>query len=97
MKTSIVVDISPPVPYMAKFRFSSYGPNCCQPIKLQDSLKCNISKKKGMMKLIFDMQINIEVFYKLVLSFWVCVAKHAQSTQNNKFAISAISQGKREG
>ena len=40
------------------------------------------------MKLIFDMQINIEVFYKLVLSFWVCVAKHAQSTQNNKFAIS---------
>ena len=29
-----------------KFWFSSYGPKCCQPIKLQDSLKCNISKKK---------------------------------------------------
>ena len=28
------------------------------------------------------------VFYELILSFWVCVTKHAQSTQNNKFAIS---------
>ena len=25
-----------------------------------------------MMKFIFGMQINIEVFYKLILSFWVC-------------------------
>ena len=31
----------------------------------------------------------MEVFYKLILSFWVCVTKNAQSTQNNKlFAIS---------
>ena len=45
MGTNIVVDISPPIPYQAKFWFSSYGPKCCQPIKLQDSLKCNISKK----------------------------------------------------
>ena len=34
------------------------------------------------MKFIFGIQINIEVFYKLLLSFWVCVARHAQSTQN---------------
>ena len=34
------------------------------------------------------MQINIEVFYKLILSFWVCVARHAQSIQNNKSTIS---------
>ena len=27
-------------------------------------------------------------FFKLILSFQVCVAKHAQITQNNKFAIS---------
>ena len=40
------------------------------------------------MKYIFGMQINIEIFYKLILSFWVCVARHAQITQNNKFAIS---------
>ena len=32
------------------------------------------------------MQIKIEVFYKLILSFWVCVARHAQSTRNKKFA-----------
>ena len=31
------------------------------------------------------MYINIEVFYKLILSFWVCIVKHAQITQN-KFA-----------
>ena len=36
------------------------------------------------MKFIFGMQIDMEVFYKLILSF----LKHAQSTQNNKFAIS---------
>ena len=40
-----------------------------------------------MMKFIFGMQINIEVVCKLILSFWVCVARHAQSTQNNMFAI----------
>ena len=31
------------------------------------------------------MQIKIKVFYKLILSFWVCSARHAQSTQNKKF------------
>ena len=41
-----------------------------------------------MMKFIFDMQINLEVFYNLMLSFWVCVNRYAQRTQNNKFAIS---------
>ena len=37
------------------------------------------------MKFIFCMQIIIEAFYKLILSFWVSVTRHAQSTQN-KFA-----------
>ena len=46
METDIVVDISPPIPYLAKFWFSSYEPKCCQPIKLQDCVKCNISGKK---------------------------------------------------
>ena len=27
-------------------------------------------------------------FFKVILSFWVCVARHAQITQNNKFATS---------
>ena len=88
METNIVVDLSPPIPCLAKLWFSSYGPKCCQPIKLQDSLKCNISKKKWMTKFIFSMQINIEVFYKLILSFCVfcvCSIRRAQSTQNKKF------------
>ena len=40
----------------------------------------NISRKMWPMKLIFSLQINTEVFYKLVVSLWVCVARHAQST-----------------
>ena len=60
-------------------------PKYCQPIKLQDSLKYNIARKKWMMQLIFCMQINIEVFRKMILSFWVSGNRHAQSTQN-KFA-----------
>ena len=45
MKTNIVIDILALIPYLAKFWFSSYGPKYCWPIKLQDSLKCNMSKK----------------------------------------------------
>ena len=40
------------------------------------------------MKLNFCLQINTKVFYKAIISLWVCVTRHAQSTQNNKFAIS---------
>ena len=39
-----------------------------------------------MMKFIFGMQINIEVFYKLILLFWLCVTRHPWITQNKKFA-----------
>ena len=42
---------------------------------------CNISRKTGRMKLIFCLQINIKDFFKLILSFQVCVAKNAQITQ----------------
>ena len=40
------------------------------------------------MKLIFCLQINAKVFNMSVVSLWVWVARHAQSTQNSKFAIS---------
>ena len=83
MKTNIVLDISPT--HLTKFWVSSYDPKCCQPIKLLDSLKCNIVRERWMMKFIFCMQINIEIFFKVILSFWVSVTRHAQSTQN-KFA-----------
>ena len=86
MKTIIVDDTSTPITYLAKFWFSSYGPKCCSPIELQDSLKCNISRKTWMMKCIFGIQRNSKIFYKVILSFWVCAARHAQNTQNRKFA-----------
>ena len=33
-------------------------------------------------------QSFLQVFYKLIVLLWLCVARNAQSTQNNKFAIS---------
>ena len=52
---------------LAKIWLASYEIKCCRPIGLQDSLECNTSRKKGMMKFIFSMQINTEVFYKFIL------------------------------
>ena len=60
--------------------------NAVSQSKLQDSLKCNISRKKWMTKSICGMQINTKVFDKLILSFWMYLSIHAQSTQNKKFA-----------
>ena len=50
-------------------------------------LSCFFRKTYGM-KLIFCLQIKAKVFYKLLVSIWVGEARHAQRTQNNKFAIS---------
>ena len=41
------------LPTSGKFWFLSFGPKCSHEIKLQDFLKCNILKKKWMMKYIF--------------------------------------------
>ena len=38
------------------------------------------------MKCIFDKQINIEVFYKLIQFYWVHVTRHAYSAEIKKFA-----------
>ena len=75
MKTNIVINISLPISCLAKFWFLIYGPKCCQPVKLKETTK-----------FIFVMQINIEVFYKLILLFWVCIARLAQSIQIKKFS-----------
>ena len=127
MKTDIVIDISPPIPYLEKFWFSSYGPKCRSSCIIlwnvisqerSESSKWrhrtllqahtfilnlrNMSKvpkirslhvfaispeKHGRMKLIFCQQINTKVFYKMILSLWVCDASHVQSTQNKKTEI----------
>ena len=125
MKTDIVLDISRT--YLAKCWASSYRWKCCQPISLQDSLKCkkevnyevyyncmqieiavfgkvilslsvtrrvqstqnkfaylcNISIKAWAMKLSFCLQINTNVFYKMIVSHWVYLPRQSQSTKNN--------------
>ena len=45
MKLHTVIYASLLTPYLAKFWFSRYGPKCSQLIRLQDSVKCNISRK----------------------------------------------------
>ena len=89
---NVAIDISPPIPYLVNLWVSSYGPKCCQPIKLQDSSKCNTSRKKWMMNCIFGMQIDIEIFYELIQSFYVCVIRHARSTQSKFTYFSNISR-----
>ena len=53
MKTNVVIDISPRMPHTPKFGFSSYGPKAVGQSKLQDSLKCNISRKNWIDELYF--------------------------------------------
>ena len=40
------------------------------------------------MKLIFCLQMNVKGFFKLLLSFYVCVTRHTQIAQDSKFAVS---------
>ena len=40
------------------------------------------------MNLIFSLLINVEGFFKILLSFQMCVARHAHNAQNIKFAAS---------
>ena len=49
---------------------------------------CNIFRKMRGMKLIFCMKITAEILFKLIVSLWVCLARHTQSNQNNKLARS---------
>ena len=48
----------------------------------------NISRKMWRMKLIFFLLINVKDLFRVILSFLMCVVRHAQTIQNNKFALS---------
>ena len=56
--------------------------------RLWDPIKCDTRKNHGGIRLIFCLQVNIRIFYRLVALLLVGIAKLAQSTQNNKFPIS---------
>ena len=45
-------------------------------------------KKLGWMKLMFFMQINFRVFYKLILLILISMGRHVLISQNNKFGKS---------
>ena len=40
-----------------------------------------------MKEFVFCLQINTNVFYKLIVSLWVCAVRHLQNTQNDMLAI----------
>ena len=46
LQTMLCIGISLPISYLAKFWFLIFGPICCWPVKLQDSLNCDISRAK---------------------------------------------------
>ena len=83
MKTDVFIDISPPIPYLTIFWFSSYW----LASQLQVSLKCNISRKRGTMKFIFEMQINIEFFFKGALQGLRQFLAHESSLKKMKNAF----------
>ena len=39
---------------------------------------CNVSRNTWRMKLIFCLQINPDIVYKLIVSHWMCVARHTK-------------------
>ena len=84
MKTKIVIDVSSPS-FIGIVLVLELWVKMLSVNQMQAFLKCNISRNKQIMKFIFGMQVNIEVFYKFILSFWVCITRHAKSTQNKKF------------
>ena len=49
---------------------------------------CNILREKWVMKLFFYMEIKMKLTYKLILWFFMKVAKYSQGPQNSKFAMS---------
>ena len=77
MKNHIVIYISPQTPFLSKFWFSSYVPKCPWPDRFNDSLKCNISRKKRTIKLIFCMWVNVKDSFKLILLFLMDEGMHA--------------------
>ena len=53
------------------------------------SLQCIYNIKKNLeTELIFCMQINIKVSYKVILQVFTGLIKYSHSTQCNRFAIS---------
>ena len=53
-------------------------------------------KKKILLKFVFCIQTSMKVSYKLILTFWVCLARPSQSTHNlsNWLGLVPISQSK---
>ena len=70
MKNYLNIYTSPQISSLTKFWFSNYGPKFSQPIRLQDSLKCNISREKWGIKLTYKNQTLFQVVAIFCLFLW---------------------------
>ena len=61
MKTSIVIDILPQIPYLAKLWFSSYGPKSVDQSNCRTLENVISQERSEILRFIFEMQINIKV------------------------------------
>ena len=86
---------------LSKFWLLSCGLKCSQPIKLQDSLKCNIWRKEWMMKFIFwHAGKNRSLLQDDTIILGVCNQSWPKYPQSKKFGylcnISRIAWGEHE-
>ena len=75
MKTSIVIDILPQIPYLPKLCFSSYGPKSVGQSNCRTLENVISQERSEILRFIFEMQINIKVstsFYILGLCSQAC-------------------------
>lgn len=79
MKVLLILDFPWHTVFLAKFVWSYY-PECSWSTRLQDSSKHNIYKENCGIKLMFGLQINIRLSYRLMLLLLVGVARRAQVT-----------------
>ena len=82
MKDHSIISFLAQIPSPAKFLFSSYNPECSHPIRMQDSLNCDISRKNRMIVLLFwCSQTSMNAKDWLGQFSWVLsrMLRHAQS------------------
>ena len=73
MKTNIVIEILSPIPYLAKFWFSSYGPKCCWAVKNNNKFAICLQK-----------EVSDESLLQIDAMILKGTAKHSQNYQNSK-------------
>ena len=82
MKNHIIIVFLDQISYLLKFLFLSYSSECSHPLRLQDPLNCNITRKSLVIGLALYMELDIDGSLRLTLSFfwvWLGMSRYSQS------------------